>query len=316
MSAKITAIDYGKAEVTAYRFAAKPLTGLTPIPESSFTGRSNALFAVEVDVQVLGHNFVPAYTEGDNRSVVATDSMKNFVLKKALEFGGSTLEGYLNFLGRAFLTTYPEMESLRLTGEEVPFEAAQVPSNGDFAPSPVLFHRSHNDASAAELTFEREGEGVTVTDHSCGRVGLELVKTTGSSFTSFVRDEHTTLPEAVDRPLFIHLDVFWRYADVKDALGEDAQGENAARYVAGEASARPRGERPFTRSTARSIQHLVHEMGSSLLSRFPQLTEVSFEAQNRLWDPAYTSEEDATVAVRTDPRPPYGHIGLTMTQDD
>ena len=310
MSAKITAIDYGKAEVTAYRFAAKPLTGLTPIPESSFTGRSNALFAVEVDVQVLGHNFVPAYTEGDNRSVVATDSMKNFVLRKALEFGGRTLEGYLNFLGRAFLTTYPEMESLRLTGEEVPFEAAQVPSNGDFAPSPVLFHRSHNDASAAELTFEREGEGVTVTDHSCGRVGLELVKTTGSSFTSFVRDEHTTLPEAVDRPLFIHLDVFWRYADVGDALGEDA-----SRYVAGE-QVRDLVTTTFHDFNSRSIQHLVFEMGTRLLTRFPQLAEVSFEAQNRLWDPAYTSEEDATVAVRTDPRPPYGHIGLTMTQDD
>ena len=314
MSAKITAIDYGKAEVTAYRFAAKPLEGLTPIPESSFTGRSNALFAAQVDVQVLGHNFVPAYTEGDNRNVVATDSMKNFVLKKALEFGGSTLEGYLNFLGRAFLTTYPEMESLRLTGEEVPFEAAQVPSNGSFEPSPVLFHRSHNDASAAELTFEREGkdngEGVTVTDHSCGRVGLELIKTTGSSFTSFVRDEHTTLLEAVDRPLFIHLDVFWRYADVEDALGE-----NASRYVAGE-QVRDLMAAIFHAFNSRSIQHLVFEMGSSLLNRFPQLAEASFEAQNRLWDPAYTSEEDATVAVRTDPRPPYGHIGLTMTQDD
>ena len=310
MSAKITSVDYGKAEVTAYRFAAKPLQGLTPIPESSFTGRPNALFAAQVDVQVLGHNFVPAYTEGDNSNVVATDSMKNFVLKKALEFGGATLEGYLNFLGRAFLTTYPEMESLRVTGEEVPFEPAQVPSNGSFAPSPVLFHRSHNDASAAELTFEREGEGVTVTDHSSGRVGLQLIKTTGSSFTSFVRDEHTTLPEAVDRPLFIHLDVFWRYADVEDALGEDA-----ARYVAGE-GVRDLVATTFHDFNSSSIQHLVHEMGTRLLSRFPQLAEVSFEAQNRLWDPAFTSEEDASVTVRTDPRPPYGHIGLTMRQDD
>ncbi len=309
MSAKITAVDYGKAEVTAYRFGAKPLEGLTPIPESSFTGRSNALFAAKVDVQVLGHNFVPAYTEGDNSSVVATDSMKNFVLKKALEFDGSTLEGYLDFLGRAFLTTYPEMESLKLTGEEVPFEAAQVPSNGGFSPSPVLFHRSHNDASAAELAFERSGEGVIVTDHLCGRVGLQLIKTTGSSFTSFVRDEHTTLPEAVDRPLFIYLDVFWRYADVQNALSGNP------RYVAGE-GVRDLVAATFHTFNSRSIQHLVHEMGTRLLTRFPQLAEVSFEAQNRLWDKAYTSEEDATVKVHTDPRPPYGHIGLTMRQDD
>ena len=52
-----------------------------------------------------------------------------------------------------------------------------------------------------------------------GRVGLELLKVTGSSFTRFVRDEYTTLPERVDRPLFIHLDVHWRYAQISDATG-------------------------------------------------------------------------------------------------
>ena len=54
-------------------------------------------------------------------------------------------------------------------------------------------------------------------------------------------------------------------------------------------------------------------MGLRLLERFPQLTEVRFEAQNRLWDKAFASDDPA-VQVRTDPRPPYGQIGLTLTR--
>ena len=302
--ATITAIDYGKAEVTAYRFNAKPLR-VNSIPESAFTGRANTLFAVQVDVQVLGRNFVPAYTEGDNSDVVATDSMKNFILKQALDFEGATLEGYLMFLGQRFLERYPEMEALNVLGEEQPFEAAHVGAEA----SNVLFHRSQGDRAVAELALERTDEGVRVVDHRCGRVGLQLVKVTGSSFANFVRDEHTTLPEMVDRPLFIYLDLFWRYADAAHAVGEDSH------YVPAE-QVRDVAATVFHEFNSKSIQHLVYEMGKRILARFPQVAEVSFKAQNRLWDKGYASETDARVKVHTDPRPPYGHIGLTMTQGD
>ena len=68
----------------------------------------------------------------------------------------------------------------------------------------------------------------------------------------------------------------------------------------------------FHRFVSQSIQHLVHEMGQRVLERFPQLTEVSFEAQNRLWDTAAVSELDGRVKVYCDPRPPFGRIGLTL----
>ena len=52
-----------------------------------------------------------------------------------------------------------------------------------------------------------------------------------------------------------------------------------------------------------------------MLERWPQLAEVSFEAQNRTLDVAERSEADERVKVFTDPRPPYGRIGLTMRRD-
>ncbi|NJK79280.1 MAG: hypothetical protein HC893_02950 [Chloroflexaceae bacterium] len=79
-------IYYGKGHVTMYRTYATPLDGVLPIPESTFTGRTNTLFAADIDVQVFGNNFLPAYTEGDNSMVVATDTMKNFILRESLQY--------------------------------------------------------------------------------------------------------------------------------------------------------------------------------------------------------------------------------------
>jgi urate oxidase / 2-oxo-4-hydroxy-4-carboxy-5-ureidoimidazoline decarboxylase len=70
----------------------------------------------------------------------------------------------------------------------------------------------------------------------------------------------------------------------------------------------------FDDFNSKSIQHLVHEMGRRLLDGFPAIAELSFEAQNRLWDTAEISKSDERVKIYTDPRPPYGMIGLTLTR--
>ncbi len=262
-------------------------------------------------MEVFGGNFLPAYTEGDNSMVVATDSMKNFTLSMALEYPGSTIEGYLAFLGRNFLTTYPQMEALRLTAREQPFSAAMAPDQaGGFSPSRVLFSRGHDDQAYAQIDLDRGGTGTRITEHRCGQVGLQLIKLTGSSFSRFVRDQHTTLPERVDRPLFIYLDVYWRYADPADLFAADYE-----RYVAAE-QVRDLVQVVFHQFVSESIQHLLHEMGTRVLDRFPQLAAVSFDAQNRLWDTAVTAESDPKVKVYCDPRPPYGMIHLTLDRSE
>ncbi len=302
-------IGYGKARIPVYRVYAAPLQGVTPIPESAFTGRDNVLFAAEIDVEVLEDDFLPAYTEGDNRMVVATDSMKNFVLRESLSFDGSTLEGLLDHLGRRLVATYPQLHALRLTGRELPFVAAPVPEeNGSFAASPVLFDRVQGDHAIATLEVAGDAVEAHVRAHRCGRVGMELLKVTGSSFTSFVRDGYTTLPERVDRPLFVRLDVHWRYTDPADLLAPDP-----VRYVPAE-QVRDLVRTVFHGFVSESIQHLVHEMSHRLLNRFPQLEEVEFAAQNRTPDPAAVSEADPRLKVYTDPFSAYGVISLKLSR--
>lgn len=308
------AISYGKARVPVYRVYAQPLAGVTAIPESSFTGRQNTLLALEVDVEVFGDNFLPAYTEGDNSRVVATDSMKNFVLRQALAYSGATIEGLLDMLGRTFLASYAQMERLRLTARELPFVPIPAPTGTTgsaeaFTASEVLFSRSHDDYATTVMEFDRAGDGVVLTEHRCGRAGMQLLKVTGSSFTRFVRDDYTTLPERTDRPLYIFMDVSWRYADPADMLDL-----SRGCYVPAEQVRDLLGV-VFHEFVSESIQHLVHEMGRRIFARFPQLAEVAFEAQNRTPDPAVVSTEDARVKVYTDPFSAYGLIKLAMRRD-
>ncbi len=299
-------IGYGKRRIPVYRTHAKPLRGVRPIPESPFTGRDNALFAVEVDVEVLGGDFLAAYTQGDNRNVVATDSMKNFVLRQAAEYDGATLEGFLDLVGRGLLATYPQMPRLRLTGRELRFDPTVVPTGSGFAASSVLFDRIDADATTATLELTAGPGGPSVTDHRCGRTGLRLMKTTGSAFTGYVHDGYTTLPERRDRPLFITLDVWWRYRHAEDLLGGDP-----SRYVPAE-QVRDLVCATFHEFVSESIQHLVHEFGMRMLNRFSQLAEVSFRAENRTRDPFTESPSDPQVKVYTDPFPAFGEITLTV----
>jgi len=304
-------IHYGKADVKVYRTYGTPLRDVTQIPESPFSGRENILMAAELEVTVHGTAFLEAYTRGDNRRVVATDTMKNFMHTASLVSKASTLEGWLFDVGSAFLATYPDMERLTMHGRELPFPAALVPADdGDgFAASEVLFARDRNDRSTASLELERHDGGVDVTGHRCGRTDLQLIKITGSAFADFARDEHTTLPERPDRPLYIWCDIGWRYADARDAIGD-----NPARYVAGEQVA-DLAASVFHQFVSLSIQHLVNEIGGRMLERWPQLDEVSFQATNRLWDPGVQNEADPRIKTYADPRPPFGKIGLVLRRD-
>jgi urate oxidase / 2-oxo-4-hydroxy-4-carboxy-5-ureidoimidazoline decarboxylase len=278
----VTAISYGKLSV----------------PVQCVSGAR--LLALDISMEVLGQGFLAAYTEGDNRSVVATDTMKNVILGHALEHDGATPEEFLDALGRRFLTSYPEMERLRMWAEEQPF--APVPIRGE--PSDRLFALGGPDHAVAELELDRDG----LIAARSGHVGMRLLKTTGSAFTRFARDDATTLPERSDRPLFIHLDVHWRYADPIEALGGDP-----GRYVAA-VQVRDVVATVFHEFVSESIQHLVHEMGRRILDRFEGLSEVSFRAENHTYDPVPGMDPEASRKAYTSAFPAWGLITLTLTR--
>ena len=258
---------YGKEAVSVYR-----------------TDGVRSLFAAEVGMTLRGESFLSSYTEGDNTLVVATDSMKNFIHATALDYEGSSLEGFLELVARRFLDTYDHVERIELHAREVPFAR-----RGEQA-----FQVVEVDVGVAELALDRDGR----LEHRSGREGLRLLKLTGSSFAGFVRDEYTTLADSHDRPLYIHTDVHWRNRD----FAERAAGEEVRDSVV----------ETFAAFDSASIQELLHEVAVRLLDRFAELAEVSLVGENRLWNTAQVSGSDEHVRVYTDPRPPYGRIELTL----
>ncbi|MDQ2914397.1 MAG: urate oxidase [Chloroflexota bacterium] len=278
-----TEISYGKAHVVFYRLG----------------GRDLAPLAASVDIDVFGKRFLSAYTEGDNREVVATDTMKNFVYAMAAEYSGATLLGLCAFLGRKFLETYPVMEALRVTAREVPLDAAA----GERGPSDVLFRSTRGDGAAAQIAVEGSGGKPEITAARSGWEGMVLVKTTGSSFATFARDDFTTLPELTDRPLTIRMDVYWRYRDLKDGVAEGAG-------FLGPRAVRDEIERIFHEFDSRSIQHLVHEMGARLFAAHTQLQEIEFVAENHT--PEHVRDGAGGVKVFAAPRATFGKIGLIL----
>jgi urate oxidase/2-oxo-4-hydroxy-4-carboxy-5-ureidoimidazoline decarboxylase len=277
-----TEISYGKARVVFYR------VGGVDIPP----------LAAAVDVDVFGERFMPSYTHGDNTAVVATDTMKNFVYAMAAEYTGSTLLGLCAHLGRRFLVTYPVMERLRVSAREVPLD----PAAGDRGPSHVLFRTTRGDVAVAQVTLDG-GAAPRVTAARSGWEGMSLIKTTGSSFASFARDDYTTLPELVDRPLTIRLDAHWRYRDLADGVAEGAG-------FLGPRAVRDEIERTFHEFNSRSIQQLVHEMARRLLDAHAQLSEIEFVAENHT--PDHVRDGAGGVKVFAEPRATFGKIGLVV----
>jgi len=167
-------IRYGKHEVSFYR-----------------THPTRGLFAGRASIDVFGDNFMPAYTEGDNRNVVATDTMKNFVYAMALEYDGDRYEGFADFLARQFQQHYDQMQSLRVSISELPF----LKHSDKLLSGPL-----DDDYESVEVERDRTG----LRSLRCSRRKLRLIKLTGSAFKSFARDEFTTLPRS-HRPAALYL---------------------------------------------------------------------------------------------------------------
>lgn len=301
---------YGKGDVWVYRSYAKPLTNLTLIPESGFVGRDNILFGMNIKVAVSGEKFFTSFTEGDNTLVVATDSMKNFILRKAGEYEGATAEGFLAFASRKLLETYPQMTGVKMTADQVAFDVLPVPGAQGFENGNLVYRYSQNEHPTAKVEITRTEEGIAIQEHEGGMADLKLIKVKGSSFAGFVRDEYTTLPESYDRPLFIFLDITWSYEEVEDALDSDL-----GRYVAAE-QIRDIAHTVFHEQHSPSIQNLIYRIGQRALLRFPQLKEVRFESNNRTWETILEQATTGEGKVFTEPRPPYGFQGFSMTKRD
>jgi urate oxidase len=246
------------------------------------------VFGANVKILLYGDAFWPTYTTGDNTGLIATDSMKNFIQRETLNFTGPDLEDYCRFLGTKFLSLYSQVEGLQISAEEIPYSAFSHGSPA-FAPSgPERF--------SVRLELNRAG----VVEISSGIRGFRLLRLGGSAFFGFVRDEYTTLPEIKNRPLHMWLDLEWLYTEPDAAFSEGKVTSRVRQMVC----------EVFESFESGSIQQIIYQTGTKILSDIPSIAEVHLEANNRTWDTV--GERGEELGVFTDARPPYGCLGLRL----
>src|SRR5436309_4450569 len=78
-----------------------------------------------IDVLLTG-DFAAAYTAGDNRQVVATDTMKNVVYALAADQVLTSPEAFALVLGRHFLDSHPQVESATIRVRVEPWARIEV----------------------------------------------------------------------------------------------------------------------------------------------------------------------------------------------
>jgi urate oxidase len=267
---------YGKGDVTVYRLNRD---GQVPSGQSP-------VFGANVLLLVYGDAFWPTYATGDNTGLIATDSMKNFIQRETMNFLASDLEGYCRFLADKFLAIYPQVEGVQVSAEEIPYTglggAAFTPSGPERATARVELRPG----SAAEARS--------------GLRGFKLLRLGGSAFYGFVRDQYTTLPDLMNRPLHMWLDLEWSYTDAGAAFNHGRVVSRVRDLVRG----------VFESFDSGSIQQLIHRIGTKMLDENPSIAQVDLEANNRTWDTI--AERGDELGVYTDARPPYGCLGLSL----
>lgn len=251
----------------------------------------------------LRGDFGAAHTDGDQSQVLPTDTQKNTAFAYAKEHGVASPEDYALALGQRLLAATPAAAAARVFVEEYPWDRIEVGGTGhDHA-----FVRRGGEVRTALVDVARDGWAVT-----SGITDLVVLKSTGSEFKGFLKDEYTTLAEADDRILATSLTATWRYSGLHKLDRRGVEWNDTYLEV------RQLMLETFATTYSRALQETLYVMGRRVLEVHDDIAEVSFTAPNKhhfLVDLApFGLTNDGEVFIAADR--PYGLIEATVTRDD
>jgi urate oxidase len=280
--AKLTGHRYGKARVRVMKILREePVHTLKDLEVAAF----------------LKGDFASSYTSGDNTKVVATDTIKNTINVFARQHLGPEIERFALILGEHFLTRYEQVQESDIQISERQWERLTV----DGKPHPH--------------SFAAGGEGRMFTHVTCSEVAktvrsgirnLVILKSTGSGFENYPKDEFTTLPETADRILATSFSATWTFKDQPAHYGRSNEAILSAML------------KVFASNYSPSAQTTLFQMGEAALAVCPEISQLDLAMPNKhclLINLApFGLENKNDVFVPTDE--PHGDIRATVTRDD
>lgn len=229
-----------------------------------------------------------AYRHGDNTAVLPTDTMRNTVYVTAQEHLGDDLEDFGATLAAHFLTR-----------EGVVAASVEVAERSWRRVTPTGFLGGSSELRIARVDATDQDSTVTA-----GIEGLQVLKTTGSAFEGFPRDELTTLPEKDDRVLATTIAAEWLYDPVP--ADTTATWDRIREMLL----------QRFFEDWSASVQHQGWQMGEAVLEAVSEVAEVTFRLPNQhhlTFDFGKVGVEDRGEVFQPVSEP-YGDIRFTVTR--
>jgi len=244
---KLTTNSYGKSGVR-----------LTKVVRN---GKTHTLHEYEVSVIITG-NFAAAYTDGDNRQCIATDSIKNTVYVVAKENAFDTAEAFGILLANHFPNLYKQVKSCTVEITEAKWDRIKVGGK----PHVHSFVNGGSELHTARVSVAKKGKPPVIFG---GVTNLLVLKTTNSAWKDFWTDRYRTLKDADDRIFATSVTAEWEFDGGKVDF---AKATEKIRTTLLET---------FATHVSLGVQQTMQAMGEAALAAEPAIKNIRFRLPNK-----------------------------------
>jgi urate oxidase len=238
-------------------------------------------------------DFGEAYTDQDNSTTIATDSIKNIVNIVAHDNVALPNELFCLAVARKLLDTYGQLSRAVVSGHETRWKRLAVGGK----PHPHSFTLDNNGTPFAQVTATRAGHSTV-----SGIDGITFMKTTASGWSGYIKDRYTTIPETRDRLLGTAMTGSWLWAS------------DPADFPAVNAKILETLIENFATTFSESMQDSLYRMGEAALAAVPEVKQMTLACPNKHYLPInYTPfglDNTNQVFLPTDE--PHGQIECTV----
>lgn len=202
--------------------------------------------------------------------MVATDTQKQTCYILAKQNPVTPPELFASIIGSHFVSTYSHIHACHVNITQHRWTRMIV----DGKPHPHSFFRDGEEVRQVELVA-REGKGIFI---KSGLDKLLVLKSTGSAFYGFHRDEYTQLPETWDRILSTEVAANWHWKtfyDLKEVRS------NAAKFDDAWEKSRTITLNTFANDNSASVQNTMYKMCDQILAAAPMVEAVQYSLPNK-----------------------------------
>ncbi|KAF2097174.1 uricase [Rhizodiscina lignyota] len=216
-----------------------------------------------------------SYTKADNSVVVATDTQKQTCYILAKQHPIDPPEQFAAIIANHFVTTYSHIHAAHVKIIQHRWTRLSVQGK----PHPYSFFRDGEELRTVECvgrdSKHPQGAGFSI---KSGIDKLLVLKSTGSAFYGFHRDEYTQLPETWDRILSTEVAATWQWAPFASLADVQAI---APTFNKAHEEARTITLETFATDESASVQNTMWKMSEQILAAEPKVDSVGYSLPNK-----------------------------------